>query len=130
MAVTVVLFLLMDNLIATHLAEATPLVVDSSGFDGYFYRGDSKTPRRRQGVWWAVSNITILRTPVNSAESGIEPKEIINPLVLHMNDGSSLRTLDLDPDHARMVLDQVRSKRDVPISVRYIWREPVPDPEW
>ncbi len=130
MAVTVVLFLLMDNLIATHLAEATPLVVDSSGFDGYFYRGDSRTPRRKQGVWWAVSNITILRTPVNSAESGIEPKEIINPLVLHMNDGSSLRTLDLDPDHARMVLDQVRSKREVPISVRYIWREPVPDPEW
>ncbi len=130
MAVTVVLFRLMDNLIATHLAEATPLVVDKSGFDGYFYRGDSKTPRRRQGVWWTVSHITILRTPVNSAESGIEPREIINPLVLHLNDGSTLRTLDLDPDHARMVLDQVRSKRDVPISVRYIWREPVPDPEW
>ena len=130
MAITVLLFRLMDNLIATHLAEATPLVVDSSGFDGYFYRGDSRTPRRKQGVWWAVSHITILRTPVNSAESGIEPREMINPLVLHLNDGSTLRTLDLDPDHARMVLDQVRSKRDVPLSVRYIWREPVPDPEW
>jgi len=130
MAVTVLLFRLMDNLITTHLAEATPLVIDSSGFDGYFYRGDSKTPRRKQGVWWAVSHITVLRTPVNSEESGIEPREIINPIVLHMNDGSTQRTLDLDPDHARMVLDQARSKRDIPISVRYIWREPVPDPEW
>ena len=67
---------------------------------------------------------------MNLKESGIEPREIINPLVLHLNDGSTLRTLDLDPDHARMVLDQARSRRDVPISVRYIWREPVPDPEW
>lgn len=127
---TVLLALLWRNM-SESVAEDSPLVVGPDGYDGFFFEGRSKSPINCYGDWDSISRITIQRTPMPLSEGGtVEVTDAYTPLIFHTVFGRELRTLCLDPDNARLVLENARSGHDIIFDEEMLWSEPTPEANW